>query len=155
MSKAVIHYRERKLLNVSEKAGKASTNAQDVCRLAAPLKTSKRFLRQNEVRDVGIISGIFVLKFKYYRNLDKIRFIRIKFNNENDGMVIADCCVVGLGSNPREDMDVCKCIVPPRQGGILKNRRAANPRVRLEEEERCEASDHPRVYSLKIGVKPS
>ncbi|GFW24036.1 hypothetical protein TNCV_4950801 [Trichonephila clavipes] len=36
---------------------------------------------------------------------------------------------LGLGSNPREDMDVCKCIVLSRHGGTLNSRRAANPLV--------------------------
>ncbi|GFS57610.1 cullin-4A [Trichonephila clavipes] len=49
----------------------------------------------------------------------------------------------GLGSNPGEDMDVCKCIVPLRHGGILNSRRAASPLVWLVEgEERWEAPDH-------------
>ncbi|GFX29226.1 uncharacterized protein TNCV_3217601 [Trichonephila clavipes] len=58
----------------------------------------------------------------------------------------------GLGSNPGEDMDVCKCIVPSRHGGI-NSRRAASPLVRLvEEEERWEASDpSPWNYPLKLG----
>ncbi|GFY13990.1 transposable element Tcb2 transposase [Trichonephila clavipes] len=51
----------------------------------------------------------------------------------------------GLGSNPREDMDVCKCIVPSRHGGTLNSRRAASPPVRLVGgEEKWEASDHPQ-----------
>ncbi|GFV91054.1 uncharacterized protein TNCV_1249361 [Trichonephila clavipes] len=55
---------------------------------------------------------------------------------------------LGLGSNPGEDMDVCKCILPSRHG-----RRAARPLVRLMEgEDRWEAPDHPRVFFLKIGV---
>ncbi|GFV67798.1 hypothetical protein TNCV_3546001 [Trichonephila clavipes] len=29
-----------------------------------------------------------------------------------------------MGSKPREDMDVCKCIVPSRHGGTLNSRRA-------------------------------
>ncbi|GFX39095.1 poly polymerase [Trichonephila clavipes] len=34
----------------------------------------------------------------------------------------ADCCSVGTGgSNPGEDMDVCKCIVPSRPGGTLNS----------------------------------
>ncbi|GFW55904.1 cullin-4A [Trichonephila clavipes] len=58
----------------------------------------------------------------------------------------AGCCGrgsrVGLGSNPGEDMDVCKCIVPLRHGGTLNSRRAASPLVRLgEAEERWEAPD--------------
>ncbi|GFV70655.1 uncharacterized protein TNCV_3842341 [Trichonephila clavipes] len=42
---------------------------------------------------------------------------------------------LGLGSNPGEDMDVCKCIVPSRHGGTLNSRRAASPLVRLVERE--------------------
>ncbi|GFT07505.1 hypothetical protein TNCV_2751781 [Trichonephila clavipes] len=37
----------------------------------------------------------------------------------------------GLGSNPEEDMDVCKRIVPLRHGGTLNSRRAASPLVWL------------------------
>ncbi|GFX11114.1 down syndrome cell adhesion molecule homolog [Trichonephila clavipes] len=48
----------------------------------------------------------------------------------------------GLGSNPGEDMVVCKCIVPLRQGGTLNSRRAASPLVWLVEE-RWEAPDQP------------
>ncbi|GFT09427.1 hypothetical protein TNCV_5062881 [Trichonephila clavipes] len=43
----------------------------------------------------------------------------------------ADCCAVGPGTNPGEDMDVCKRIVPSRHGGSY---RAANPLMRLVEE---------------------
>ncbi|GFU77764.1 cullin-4A [Trichonephila clavipes] len=49
----------------------------------------------------------------------------------------------GLGSNPGEDMDVCKCLVPSRHGGTLNSRRASTPLVGLVEE-RCEAPDHPQ-----------
>ncbi|GFY33178.1 uncharacterized protein TNCV_1240291 [Trichonephila clavipes] len=56
---------------------------------------------------------------------------------------------LGLGSNPRKDMDVCKCIVPSRHGGTLNSRRAASPLVRLMEgEERWEAPDTPRAFAL-------
>ncbi|GFW56106.1 uncharacterized protein TNCV_106521 [Trichonephila clavipes] len=49
----------------------------------------------------------------------------------------------GLGSNPGEDMDVCKCIVPLRHWGTLNSRRAASPLVSLVDgEERWEAPDH-------------
>ncbi|GFV09695.1 POU domain protein, partial [Trichonephila clavipes] len=34
-----------------------------------------------------------------------------------------------LGSNPGEDIDVCKCIVPSRQEGTLNSRRAESPLV--------------------------
>ncbi|GFX71616.1 hypothetical protein TNCV_2696041 [Trichonephila clavipes] len=42
----------------------------------------------------------------------------------------SDCGAVGIGSNPGEGIDVCKCIVPLRQGGTLNSRRAASPLVR-------------------------
>ncbi|GFV70050.1 uncharacterized protein TNCV_2585631 [Trichonephila clavipes] len=59
----------------------------------------------------------------------------------------------GLGSNPGEDTDVCKCIVPARDGGTLNSRRAASLLVRLVEgEERWESSDHPQsVLPLNWG----
>ncbi|GFS82166.1 cullin-4A [Trichonephila clavipes] len=51
----------------------------------------------------------------------------------------------GLGSNPGEGMDVCKCIVPSRYGDTLNSHRAASPLVRLvEEEEMWESPDHPQ-----------
>ncbi|GFV49093.1 uncharacterized protein TNCV_236271 [Trichonephila clavipes] len=60
---------------------------------------------------------------------------------------------LGLGSNPREDMDVCKCIVPSPHGGTLNSRRATSPLVRLVEgEERWEAPDYPQgVLPLNWG----
>ncbi|GFW53778.1 hypothetical protein TNCV_3938721 [Trichonephila clavipes] len=45
----------------------------------------------------------------------------------------ADCCAVETGFESREDMDVCKCIVPLRHESTLNSRRAANPPVRLVE----------------------
>ncbi|GFU63964.1 cullin-4A [Trichonephila clavipes] len=52
---------------------------------------------------------------------------------------------LGLSSNPGEDMDVCKCIMPSRHGGTLISSRAASPLVRMVEgEERREAPDHPQ-----------
>ncbi|GFT26633.1 uncharacterized protein TNCV_3604421 [Trichonephila clavipes] len=48
-----------------------------------------------------------------------------------------------LGSNPGEDTDVCKCIVPSRRGSTLNSRRDASPLVKLVEwDERWEAPDH-------------
>ncbi|GFW59927.1 cullin-4A [Trichonephila clavipes] len=50
---------------------------------------------------------------------------------------------LGLGSNPREDMDVCKCIVYSLHGGTLNSRQAATLPVKLVEgEERWEAPYH-------------
>ncbi|GFU08662.1 hypothetical protein TNCV_1995071 [Trichonephila clavipes] len=58
--------------------------------------------------------------------------------------------------NPGEGMDVCKCIMPLWHGSTLINHRAASPLVRLVEgEKRWDASDHPRVFSLKTEVEPS
>ncbi|GFV50774.1 hypothetical protein TNCV_2214351 [Trichonephila clavipes] len=37
-----------------------------------------------------------------------------------------------LDSNPGEDMDVCKCIVPSLYGGTLNIRQATSPHVLLE-----------------------
>ncbi|GFX90268.1 hypothetical protein TNCV_3848431 [Trichonephila clavipes] len=50
-------------------------------------------------------------------------------------------------------MDVCKCIVPLRQGGTLNSRRATSPLVRwVKGEERWEPPDHPPGCSLsKLG----
>ncbi|GFV04091.1 uncharacterized protein TNCV_917131 [Trichonephila clavipes] len=59
----------------------------------------------------------------------------------------------GQGSNPGEDMDICKCVVPLRHGGTLNSRRVASPLVWLVEE--VGGSDHPQVSSLKIGVETS
>ncbi|GFX39048.1 cullin-4A [Trichonephila clavipes] len=50
---------------------------------------------------------------------------------------------LGLGSNPGEGMDVCKCIVPSWHGSTLNSRRAASPLVRLMEE-MWEAPDYPQ-----------
>ncbi|GFY28403.1 uncharacterized protein TNCV_1970581 [Trichonephila clavipes] len=64
----------------------------------------------------------------------------------------------GLGLNPGEDIDVCKCIVPSWHGSTLNSRRAPSLLVRLvEEEERWEASDHPKsVLPLNWGgTKPN
>ncbi|GFW10969.1 uncharacterized protein TNCV_4459441 [Trichonephila clavipes] len=53
----------------------------------------------------------------------------------------------GLGSNPGEDRDACKCIVPLQHGGTLNSRRAASPLEWLVEGEgRWEAPDHPQGF---------
>ncbi|GFV01571.1 uncharacterized protein TNCV_2961641 [Trichonephila clavipes] len=54
-----------------------------------------------------------------------------------------------MGSNPVEDMDVCKSIVPLRHGGTLNSRRAASSLVWLVEvEERWEAPGVPQGFLL-------
>ncbi|GFW97646.1 uncharacterized protein TNCV_685161 [Trichonephila clavipes] len=45
-------------------------------------------------------------------------------DSETSGTVVSDsdCCAVEcLGSNPGEDIDVCKCIVPSRNGGTINS----------------------------------
>ncbi|GFX30488.1 transposable element Tcb2 transposase [Trichonephila clavipes] len=66
------------------------------------------------------------------------------------GIVVsdADCGAVGLGSNPREDMDVYKCVVPLWHGGTLNSRRAASPLLWLVEGEEKWEAPGPRVFSL-------
>ncbi|GFW20114.1 hypothetical protein TNCV_2320551 [Trichonephila clavipes] len=66
------------------------------------------------------------------------------------GIVVLQTAVPqGQGSNPGEDMDIYECIVPSRHGDTLNSCRAASPLVRsVEEEERWEASEPPRVFSL-------
>ncbi|GFS73751.1 uncharacterized protein TNCV_1458001 [Trichonephila clavipes] len=57
-----------------------------------------------------------------------------------------------LGSNPGEDMDVCKCIVLSQHGGTLNSRRATSPLVRLVEvEERREALPLPGYSPSQLG----
>ncbi|GFX21301.1 cullin-4A [Trichonephila clavipes] len=54
---------------------------------------------------------------------------------------------LGLGSNPGEDTDVCKCIVPLRHGDTLNSRRTASPLVWLVEGEgRWEAPYLPQGF---------
>ncbi|GFX82619.1 hypothetical protein TNCV_1192941 [Trichonephila clavipes] len=53
----------------------------------------------------------------------------------------------GMGSNPGESMDVCKCIVPSLHGTTINSRRATIYLLRLVEERQ------PQVSSLKIGVE--
>ncbi|GFS65210.1 uncharacterized protein TNCV_2450731 [Trichonephila clavipes] len=75
---------------------------------------------------------------------------------DNAGHALTTMNTQGLCSNPGEDMDICKCIVPSRHEGTINSRRAASPLVWLvEREERWEAPDHPQVSSLKIGVETS
>ncbi|GFT98822.1 hypothetical protein TNCV_3792471 [Trichonephila clavipes] len=51
-------------------------------------------------------------------------------------------------------MAVCKCAVSLWHEGILNSSRAASPLAKLvEEEEKWQTPDLPRVFSLKIGVK--
>ncbi|GFV74343.1 uncharacterized protein TNCV_5127861 [Trichonephila clavipes] len=62
--------------------------------------------------------------------------------------------ILGLGSNSREDMDVCKCIVPLWHEGTLNSRRAASPLMGLVEGvERWEALTTPRCPPSKLGWK--
>ncbi|GFT84981.1 DUF4817 domain-containing protein [Trichonephila clavipes] len=61
-----------------------------------------------------------------------------------------------MSSNPGQDMDACKCIVPARHGGTLNSRRATSLLVRLVKgEERGRLLTTPRVFSLLIAVESS
>ncbi|GFT73966.1 hypothetical protein TNCV_4895821 [Trichonephila clavipes] len=53
------------------------------------------------------------------------------------GIIVSDagCCAVGPGFESGKDMDVCKYLVPLRDGDTINSRRAASPLVRLVEEE--------------------
>ncbi|GFX30799.1 uncharacterized protein TNCV_656851 [Trichonephila clavipes] len=86
-----------------------------------------------------------------------VRVVELK-DNCKYGIVVYGTAMLttepyGMGSNPGEGMDFCKCIVPLRHGGTLNSRRTAFPLVRLVEwEERCEANDHPPGCSIsKLG----
>ncbi|GFV43813.1 hypothetical protein TNCV_1658581 [Trichonephila clavipes] len=60
----------------------------------------------------------------------------------------------GIGSNPGDDMDVCKCIVTLWHGGYSKQ--PSSRKSSLEVGDRWEAPDSPpRVFSRKIGVELS
>ncbi|GFX83735.1 hypothetical protein TNCV_349991 [Trichonephila clavipes] len=64
----------------------------------------------------------------------------------------------GIGSNPGEGMDVCKCkcIGPLWQGGTLNSHRATSPLVRLvESEEKRQALDQLQNVPCKIGMELS
>ncbi|GFW78815.1 uncharacterized protein TNCV_4262351 [Trichonephila clavipes] len=62
-----------------------------------------------------------------------------------------------MSSNTGENMGVCKCVVPSRNGVILNSRRAARPLVRLMGgEERWKASDPQGVLPLNWdGTEPN
>ncbi|GFV51817.1 uncharacterized protein TNCV_1321731 [Trichonephila clavipes] len=58
--------------------------------------------------------------------------------------------LIGPGSNPGEDMNVCKCIVILRHGGTLNSGRAASSLLWLVEgEERWEAPGHSQSFLLQ------
>ncbi|GFU40520.1 cullin-4A [Trichonephila clavipes] len=72
-------------------------------------------------------------------------FVLLKFRKE-------------LGSNPGEDRNVCKCLVPLRQGSTLNSLRATSHLVWLVEgEERWETPDNPQVFLPLnwVGVEPN
>ncbi|GFV27256.1 hypothetical protein TNCV_3459511 [Trichonephila clavipes] len=80
-------------------------------------------------------------------------------------MVTSTGMGTGMGSNPGEDMDICKCIVPARHGGTLNSRRAASPLVRLvagdervktcprgySQFQRDRSIDRPSIWCTKYG----
>ncbi|GFS50294.1 uncharacterized protein TNCV_1638091 [Trichonephila clavipes] len=75
---------------------------------------------------------------------------------KNIWLVTLTAVALGLSPNTGEGMDICKGIVLLWHKGTLNRCRAASPLMRLVEgKERWEAPDHPRVFSLKIGMEPS
>ncbi|GFX78609.1 hypothetical protein TNCV_30491 [Trichonephila clavipes] len=57
----------------------------------------------------------------------------------------------GLGSIPREDTDVYKCMVPLRHVGTLNSRRALSPLVRFDFRKIFFAAD---LYSMRVICLP-
>ncbi|GFV02445.1 hypothetical protein TNCV_1023731 [Trichonephila clavipes] len=61
---------------------------------------------------------------------------------------------LGLGSNPGQDMDICKCIVPSRHGGTLNSCRAASRFLGVGGRGREVASpDHPQDNLVALHFK--
>ncbi|GFX70303.1 hypothetical protein TNCV_4617401 [Trichonephila clavipes] len=58
----------------------------------------------------------------------------LKDVNEKQHFIVKHV-LVGLGSNPEESIDFCKCIVPLRHWDTLNSHRAADPLVKLVEGE--------------------
>ncbi|GFU52510.1 uncharacterized protein TNCV_2115071 [Trichonephila clavipes] len=113
---------------------------------------SKRKGKSREVPGI-YLSPIRTFFFKTQSNTEeekyKYRAVKAEIKEKS---VEAGFSLTGLGLNPGEDMDVCKCLMPSQHGGTLNSRRAASPLVRLmEEDERWEALTLLRVFSLKIG----
>ncbi|GFW15903.1 reverse transcriptase [Trichonephila clavipes] len=93
---------------------------------------------------------------KYTAMTQKTKSFRTPWETLAPWLATLTAVPLGLGLNPGEDMNVCKSTVPSPHVNTLNSRRAASPLVRLVEgEERWEAHDHPKVFSLKIVVKPS
>ncbi|GFT22319.1 hypothetical protein TNCV_3273151 [Trichonephila clavipes] len=64
-----------------------------------------------------------------------------------------DVHLIGLGLNPGEDVDACKCILPLRHGGTLNSNRAASSLTWLvEDEDRCFVKAEMKK---KVTYKPS
>ncbi|GFV20511.1 cullin-4A [Trichonephila clavipes] len=105
------------------------------------------------------VTGTWGVLSRVVTNTNLNNYILEDFNDTNDSpscrpssILVSDAdCRRDLGSNPGEDMDVCKCIVPSRHGCTLNSRQASSPFVRWVEE-RSEAPDHPqRVLPLNWG----
>ncbi|GFW87753.1 putative DD41D transposase [Trichonephila clavipes] len=64
---------------------------------------------------------------------------------------------LGLGSNPRDDMDVCNCIMPARHWGTLNSRRDASHLVRLVKGEESgsinEYQAHLETLTLVVSLQ--
>ncbi|GFW11234.1 uncharacterized protein TNCV_3807541 [Trichonephila clavipes] len=83
--------------------------------------------------------------FPYAHGIRIESIARRKKTGQTEWLATLTTLPLVLGSNLGDDMDVCKWIVPSRNGGTLNSHRAASPLVRLvEEEKRWEAPDHPQ-----------
>ncbi|GFX46411.1 uncharacterized protein TNCV_238731 [Trichonephila clavipes] len=99
-----------------------------------------------EQRRVDVLGEPCFSFFNYFESRSAIQ-------DHNDAVGVSDICPFkGLGSNPGEDTNVCKCM-PLRHGGTLNTHQAAILLVKLGEgEERWEASDHPQsILPLNWG----
>ncbi|GFV01811.1 cullin-4A [Trichonephila clavipes] len=101
----------------------------------------------HDMKDLPVTTDDVVSRmFIEFRALEQVVAIYPGMAAERAGVVSSQAkAAEGLGSNPGEDMDVCKCTVPLRHGGTLNRRRAASPLVWLGEE-RWEAPDHPQGF---------
>ncbi|GFX04160.1 uncharacterized protein TNCV_3973091 [Trichonephila clavipes] len=96
-----------------------------------------------EKKDVVAYKDLLTINGTKYLTFQETARSSVYLNLRTLSMSGCPSGILGLGWNPGEGMDVCKCIVPSRHGGTLNSRRAASPLVRLVEgKERWEAPGH-------------
>ncbi|GFU66485.1 hypothetical protein TNCV_3807281 [Trichonephila clavipes] len=120
-----------------------------------PLK--REYFGHRQIEHVSALHQVFSDTRLQARDHEHLLQLLNNFTLPPFGIVVsdADCCKWGLGSNPGDGIDVCKCIVSLRQGGgTLNSRRAASLLVRLvERKERWEAPKPSGVSPVKLGLK--